>query len=69
MVNDLLKQSEQSSNELQKMESAFAKLKQVTGVRVVEEMHDKFLSQNTNKAQLEIEAKEGESRLATIQKV
>lgn len=68
VVNDLLKQSEQSSNELQKMESAFAKLKQVTGVRVVEEMHDKFLSQNTNKAQLEIEAKEGESRLATIQK-
>ena len=37
------------------MDEAFTKLKQVTGVKNVEEMHEKFSNQKSNKLQLELE--------------
>ncbi len=39
------------------MDEAFTKLKQVTGVKNVEEMHEKFSNQKSNKLQLELEVK------------
>ena len=35
-----------------------------TGVRAVEEMHEKFSNQKSNKNQLEMEVKDAEKRLA-----
>jgi hypothetical protein len=37
------------------MEEAFSKLKQVTGVSDLGEMHEKFSNQKSNKIQLELE--------------
>lgn len=53
---------------LQQMEEAFTKLKQVTGVKNVEEMHEKFSNQRSNKLQLEMEVKDAEHRLAAAKK-
>ena len=64
----LQKASEDSLKELQTMEEAFTKLKQVTGVRVVDEMHEKFFNQKSNKSQLESEVKDAEARLAAAKK-
>jgi hypothetical protein len=50
------------------MEEAFTKLKQVTGVKNVEEMHEKFSTQKSNKLQLELEVKDAEHRLASAKK-
>jgi len=50
------------------MEEAFTKLKQVTGVKNVEEMHEKFSTQKSNKLQLELEVKDAEHRLSTAKK-
>jgi len=50
------------------MDEAFTKLKQVTGVKNVEEMHEKFSNQKSNKLQLEIEVKDAEHRLAAAKK-
>ncbi len=50
------------------MEEAFTKLKQVTGVKNVEEMHEKFSNQKSNKLQLELEVKDAEHRLAGAKK-
>ena len=53
---------------LQSMDEAFTKLKQVTGVKNVEEMHEKFSNQKSNKLQLEIEVKDAEHRMAAAKK-
>ena len=37
------------------MDDVFAKLKQVTGVKTLEEMHEKFSNQKNNKRSLESE--------------
>lgn len=50
------------------MDEAFTKLKQVTGVKNVEEMHEKFSNQKSNKLQLELEVKDAEHRLAAAKK-
>jgi hypothetical protein len=50
------------------MEEAFTKLKQVTGVKNVEEMHEKFSNQRSNKLQLEMEVKDAEHRLSLAKK-
>lgn len=42
---------------LQSMEEAFTKLKQVTGVSHLEEMHEKFSNQKGAKLQLEFEVR------------
>ena len=47
--------SEEGLKKLQSMDEAFTKLKQVTGVKNVEEMHEKFSNQKSNKLQLELE--------------
>lgn len=47
--------SEEGLKKLQAMDEAFTKLKQVTGVKNVEEMHEKFSNQKSNKLQLELE--------------
>ncbi len=60
--------SEEWLRKLQAMEEAFTKLKQVTGVKNVEEMHEKFSTQKSNKLQLELEVKDAEHRLATAKK-
>jgi hypothetical protein len=64
----LQRQSEEGHKKLQSMEEAFTKLKQVTGVRVVDEMHEKFSNQKSNKLQLELEVKDAEKRLASAKK-
>lgn len=51
------------------MEEAFTKLKQVTGVKNVTEMHEKFSSQRSNKLQLELEVKDAERRLNAEKKL
>jgi hypothetical protein len=61
--------SEEGLRKLQSMEEAFTKLKQVTGVKNVEEMHEKFSTQKSNKLQLELEVKDAEHRLATAKKL
>ena len=60
--------SEEGLKKLQSMDEAFTKLKQVTGVKNVEEMHEKFSNQKSNKLQLEIEVKDAEHRLAAAKK-
>jgi chromosome segregation ATPase len=60
--------SEEGLRKLQAMEEAFTKLKQVTGVKNVEEMHEKFSTQKSNKLQLELEVKDAEHRLASAKK-
>lgn len=50
------------------MEEAFTKLKQVTGVKNVEEMHEKFSSQKSSKLQLELEVKDSEAKLNNLKK-
>lgn len=60
--------SEESLKKLQAMEEAFTKLKQVTGVKNVEEMHEKFLSQKSSKLQLELEVKDAEAKLNNLKK-
>lgn len=48
------------------MEDAFTKLKQVTAVSSLEEMHEKFSNQRNNKKALEHDVKEAEMRLVTV---
>lgn len=52
-----LRAAEESQKRLQSMEEAFTKLKQVTGVKNVEEMHEKFSNQKSNKLQLDLEVR------------
>ena len=47
--------SEEGQKKLQSMEEAFTKLKQITGVQNVGDMHEKFSNQKSNKLQLEAE--------------
>lgn len=47
--------SEEGQKKLQSMEEAFTKLKQITGVQNVGDMHEKFSNQKSNKLQLEVE--------------
>mmetsp|Transcript_8437 Transcript_8437/g.7562 ORF Transcript_8437/g.7562 Transcript_8437/m.7562 type:complete len:676 (+) Transcript_8437:60-2087(+) len=62
----LQKATEDSQNKLQAMEDAFTKLKQVTAVSSLEEMHEKFSNQRNNKKSLEIENKDTETRLFAV---
>jgi hypothetical protein len=48
------------------MEDAFTKLKQVTAVSSLEEMHEKFSNQRNNKKALEHDVKEAEARLVAV---
>lgn len=48
----LAKEAQECQKKLQEMEASFTRLKQVTGVKNVEEMHEKFFNQRTNKFQL-----------------
>lgn len=67
-TRNLQRASEEGQKKLQSMEEAFTKLKQVTGVKNVEEMHEKFSNQKSNKLQLELECKDAEHRLAAAKK-
>jgi len=67
-TRNLQRASEEGLKKLQSMDEAFTKLKQVTGVKNVEEMHEKFSNQKSNKLQLEIEVKDAEHRLAAAKK-
>lgn len=67
-TKNLQKAAEESQKKLQAMEDLFAKLKQVTGVRTLEDMLDKFSSQKGNKKGLEMDVAEAEKRLATAKK-
>lgn len=67
-TKSLQKAAEEGLKKLQQMEEAFTKLKQVTGVKNVEEMHEKFSNQRSNKLQLEMEVKDAEHRLGTAKK-
>ena len=51
------------------MEDAFTKLKQITAVSSLEEMHEKFLNQRNNKRILEHDVKEAESRLLAVKNI
>jgi hypothetical protein len=51
--------SEEGQKKLQSMEEAFTKLKQITGVQNVGDMHEKFSNQKSNKLQLEAEVRRG----------
>ena len=68
-TRSLQKSAEEATKKLQSMEEAFIKLKQVTGVRAVEEMHEKFSNQRSNKSQLENDVKDAEQRLSQAKKV
>jgi hypothetical protein len=68
MTNIAYRASEEGLKKLQSMDEAFTKLKQVTGVKNVEEMHEKFSNQKSNKLQLELEVKDAEHRLAAAKK-
>jgi hypothetical protein len=48
----LAKEAQECQKKLQEMEASFTRLKQVTGVKNVEEMHEKIFNQKTNKFQL-----------------
>lgn len=50
------------------MESMFTRLKQVTGVSSIEEMHEKFSNQKSNKRNLEFEVKDAEAKLLAAKK-
>ncbi|KAJ1425498.1 hypothetical protein B484DRAFT_397878 [Ochromonadaceae sp. CCMP2298] len=67
-TRNLQRASEEGLKKLQSMDEAFTKLKQVTGVKNVEEMHEKFSNQKSNKLQLELEVKDAEHRLAAAKK-
>lgn len=67
-TRNLQRASEEGQKKLASMEEAFTKLKQVTGVKNVEEMHEKFSNQKSNKLQLELECKDAEHRLAAAKK-
>lgn len=67
-TKNLQKAAEESQKRLQSMEDLFAKLKQVTGVKTLEDMLDKFSSQKGNKKGLELEVGETEKRLAAAKK-
>ena len=43
-------------------------MRKLPGVRAVEEMHEKFSNQKSNKNQLEMEVKDAEKRLAAAKK-
>jgi len=64
----LQRASEEGQKKLQSMEEAFTKLKQITGVQNVGDMHEKFSNQKSNKLQLEVEVKDAEHRLAQVKK-
>ncbi len=49
--------ADESNKKLQQMEDAFEKLRSVTCVEKVDEMHEKFSMQKTNKLQLELEVR------------
>ena len=68
-TKSLQRATEEGLKKLQSMEEAFTKLKQVTGVKNVEEMHEKFSNQKSNKLQLELEVKDAEHRLSAAKKV
>jgi hypothetical protein len=51
-LTEINKEIEKSNEELQKLDKSFTRLKEVTGVKNVEEMHEKFFNQRTNKFQL-----------------
>lgn len=67
-TKNLQRASEEGLKKLQSMEEAFTRLKQVTGVKNVEEMHEKFSNQKSNKLQLELEVKDAEHRLSAAKK-
>ena len=67
-TKNLLKATEESQKRLEGMEDLFAKLKQVTGVRTLEGMLDKFSSQKGSKKGLEADVAEAEKRLAAAKK-
>ncbi len=55
--NSLSSAADESNKKLQQMEDAFEKLRSVTCVEKVDEMHEKFSMQKTNKLQLELEVR------------
>lgn len=67
-TKNLLKATEESQKKLESMEDLFAKLKQVTGVRTLEGMLEKFSSQKGSKKGLETDVAEAEKRLAAAKK-
>jgi hypothetical protein len=67
-TKSLQKATEESHRRLQSMEDLFAKLKQVTGVKTLEDMLEKFSSQKGNKKGLEMDVAEAEKRLAAAKK-
>jgi chromosome segregation ATPase len=62
----LQKATEESQRRLQAMEDAFTKLKQITAVSSLEEMHEKFSNQRSNKRALDHDVKEAEARLVAV---
>lgn len=64
----LQKANEDSNKKLLLMEELFTKIKQVTGVVSLNEMHEKFFNQKNNKKNLEQEVKDTEARLVIAKK-
>lgn len=64
----LQRASEESHKKLQSMEDAYTKIKQVTGVSSIDEMHEKFSNQKNNKRNLEFEVQDAEARLVAVKK-
>jgi hypothetical protein len=67
-TKNLQKATESSHKRLQAMEDAFLRLKQVTGVSSIDEMHEKFSGQHLNKKSLEVDVKEAETKLLAAKK-
>ena len=68
-TNNLRRAADESNKKLQQMEDAFEKLRSVTCVEKVDEMHEKFSMQKVNKMQLELEVKDAEMRLNAAKRV
>eukprot|EP01029_Cantina_marsupialis_P002830 TRINITY_DN127202_c1_g2_i1.p1 TRINITY_DN127202_c1_g2~~TRINITY_DN127202_c1_g2_i1.p1 ORF type:complete len:613 (+),score=181.20 TRINITY_DN127202_c1_g2_i1:94-1932(+) len=65
----LKEKSRENTQEAMTMEEAFRKVQQLTGVVTLNDMINKFLGQDVNKAQLEQEKKEAETRLARVRNI
>ena len=65
---NIQKANEDSLKQLQAMEESFAQIKQITGVSLLDEMHEKFSSQKNNRKALEQEVKEAEAKLLAAKK-
>lgn len=65
----LQRANEESQRKVSALDEAFTKIKQITGMRSMEDMLEKFAAQKANKKNLEKEVQEVEARLSEAKKM